>query len=89
MVILGIALLSTIAPLTLFLAGLQKMSSSKASILVMVEPVVANLNGVLIFGETMSAIQVAGAVLILISMLLQAMERGSATEFPRPSESLS
>jgi drug/metabolite transporter (DMT)-like permease len=80
--VLGISLICTIAPLTLFLAGLQKMSSSKASILVMIEPVVATLAGVLIFGESMTALQMIGAGLILSAMFFQSHD-------PGPSESLS
>lgn len=82
LLIAGIAIVSTIAPLTLFLAGLQKMSSSKASVLVMIEPVVATLAGALIFGETMSPPQLAGGTLILIALVLQSWKA-------RPSEGLS
>lgn len=82
LLILGIAVLSTIAPLTLFLAGLQKMSSSKASVLVMIEPVVATAAGALIFDETLTPPQGAGAALILTALVLQSWKA-------RPAEGLS
>jgi len=69
LVVLGLAVIGTAMPLTLFLAGLQKMSSSKASILVMVEPIVGSLLGWVIFQETMNPLQASGAVLILVSMV--------------------
>ena len=69
-IIVGIALVSTIAPLTLFLAGLQKLSSSKASIVVMIEPVVATLAGWVLLGEQLSGLQLIGALLVLLALLL-------------------
>ncbi|MBX2994449.1 MAG: EamA family transporter [Bdellovibrionaceae bacterium] len=69
-VLLGIAVICTIAPLTLFLSGLQKMSSSRASLLVMIEPVVATIAGAVIFQERLSAVQSVGAGLILSALVL-------------------
>lgn len=81
-VVAGIAFFCTIAPLTLFLAGLQKMPSSRASVLVMIEPVVASLAGAVIFSERMSVLQMTGAGLILAALAIPAHRSG-------PSESLS
>jgi len=72
LIIFGIAIVSTIAPMTLFLAGLQKMPSSKASILVMIEPVTAAIAALFILNESMSPIQTAGAVLVLSGVFLDA-----------------
>ena len=81
-IILGIAIICTISPLGLFLAGLQKMPSSQASILVTIEPVVASLAGALILSEFMNPLQILGATLILAALLLQSWKA-------RPAESLS
>jgi drug/metabolite transporter (DMT)-like permease len=67
--IIGIAVFSTILPLTLFLSGMQKLSSSKASIIVMIEPVVATIAGWIILGETLRPLQMAGAFIIFLSLI--------------------
>lgn len=75
LIFLGLALVCTVAPLTLFLAGLQRLSSSKASLVVMIEPVVAALAAWVIFDEKMSLIQAAGALLVLFSLFLNATSK--------------
>ena len=69
-IICGIAVFSTIAPLTLFLAGLQRLSSSKASVLVMIEPVVAAIAAYFFLGEQLSNLQFFGALLVLLALVL-------------------
>ena len=74
LIILGIAVVSTIGPLTLFLAGLQRMSSSKASIVVMIEPVVATVAAWLILSEQLTWLQLLGALMILAALVINAMK---------------
>lgn len=69
LIFIGIAVICTIIPLTLFLAGLQKMTSSRASLLVTVEPLVATLAGVLIFNENLSGWQVLGAFCLFLALM--------------------
>jgi drug/metabolite transporter (DMT)-like permease len=71
-IISGIAIISTIAPLTLFLAGLQKLSSSKASIVVMIEPVVATVAAFFFLGEQLTPLQIGGALLVLVALVINA-----------------
>lgn len=71
--ILGIAIVATIAPLSLFLAGLQKLKSSEASILVTVEPLVAAALGFLILKESWGLQQILGAALVLAGLTLQSL----------------
>jgi drug/metabolite transporter (DMT)-like permease len=59
-------------PLTLFLAGLQRIPSGQASIISMVEPVVATLAAGVILGEHLSSNQMAGAILILAALVINA-----------------
>lgn len=73
--VLGIAIVSTIGPLTLFLAGLQKLSSSEASITVMVEPVVATLAAGFILNEQLSPQQLLGSLLVLSGLVLNALKK--------------
>lgn len=73
-IILGIAVVSTIGPLTLFLAGLQKLSSAKASIIVMIEPVVAALAAWLLLGEQLTGQQSIGGGIVLFALFLNALK---------------
>ena len=70
LIIFGLATICTVAPLTLFLAGLQRLSSSKASIVVMIEPVVAALAAWVFLDERLTMIQSCGAGLVLIALFL-------------------
>lgn len=70
MYILALSLVCTIFPIIFFLLGLQRISSSKASIIVMIEPVVAALGGWIILNEKLSTLQIAGVLLVLIALYL-------------------
>lgn len=72
LIITGIAIISTIGPLTLFLAGLQRLSSSKASIVVMIEPVVAALAAWILLDEALTNLQLVGAMLVMTALFLNA-----------------
>jgi drug/metabolite transporter (DMT)-like permease len=69
-IIVGIAIFCSILPMSLFLAGLQKMKSSEASVLVTIEPVVAALAGYFIFGESMTPLQFIGGSTVLTGLYL-------------------
>ncbi len=71
--IIGVALIGTILPLSLVLAGLQKMKSSEASLLTMLEPVTAALLAWFIFGESLTLLQLSGALVILISLTVRTL----------------
>ena len=74
-----IALVSTVAAITLFFAGLKRVGPTTASILATVEPVVTVLLAFLVFGEHLSAIQLAGGVLVLSAVpVLNARRRKTA-----------
>lgn len=68
--ILGLAVVCTILPITLFLMGLQHLPSGRASIVVMIEPVVAALAAWAILDEKIRPFQCVGMVLVLSSILL-------------------
>ncbi|MEZ0391283.1 MAG: DMT family transporter [Pseudobdellovibrionaceae bacterium] len=73
--ILGLAIFSTIGPLTFFLAGLQRLPSSQASIIVTVEPVVATFAAGLILNERLTSFQMLGAGIIITALILNATEK--------------
>lgn len=68
--IISMAVICSFLAMTLFLAGLSKISSSEASILSTTEPLFGVLIAGLILGEKLSPIQISGGCLILISMVL-------------------
>tara|TARA_B110001454_G_scaffold16046_1_gene14421 strand:- start:69407 stop:70249 length:843 start_codon:yes stop_codon:yes gene_type:complete len=67
---LGLSIVGTIAPLSLFLAGLQRIPSTQASILVMIEPITATLLAFLFFSEVMSVSQLLGIFLVVFADIL-------------------
>ena len=68
---LGLMLFATVLPYLFYTKGLNDLGDSgKASILASIEPVVASLVGVLVFGEPMTFGVVLGLVCILISVYI-------------------
>jgi drug/metabolite transporter (DMT)-like permease len=68
--IAGIVLIATVIPVATFLAGLERIGPTNASLLSTIEPVVTVLLAWMIFGEHLQAITVLGGVLILIAVVL-------------------
>jgi drug/metabolite transporter (DMT)-like permease len=71
----GLALVSTVASISLFFAGLPRVGPTSASILATVEPLVAVILAFLVFGETLGPAQLAGGVLVLGAVLVLHMPR--------------
>src|SRR4051812_41967683 len=65
-----IALVSTVAAIGFFFAGLRRVGPSTAAILATVEPVVTVFLAFLVFGETLAALQICGAALVLASVIV-------------------
>jgi drug/metabolite transporter (DMT)-like permease len=72
--IIGMAVICSLFPLTLFLAGLQKVSPSEASILSTTEPIFGVLVASIFLGERMGLVQIAGGILVLTGMVLIALK---------------
>ncbi|MEG1592974.1 MAG: EamA family transporter [Oscillibacter sp.] len=66
----GLVALSTVAPYILYTKGLSRVEPGKASIIAGVEPVVAALVGVAVFGEPMGILTAAGIVCVLAGVLI-------------------
>lgn len=77
-VLFGTSVISTIFAISLFLAGLQKLTGAEASMLSLAEPVTAVFLGVIVFGEVLLPVQWAGAVLIAGGMMLVASAQRSS-----------
>jgi drug/metabolite transporter (DMT)-like permease len=68
--LIGLALVSTVAAVSLFFAGLARVGSTAASILSTVEPVVTVSLAFLIFGEQLGPAQLAGGALVVAAVLV-------------------
>jgi drug/metabolite transporter (DMT)-like permease len=68
----GIALISTVAAITLFFAGLARIGPTRASTLSTIEPVFTIVLAWLLLGERVGAIQAVGGGLILAAVVLLA-----------------
>ncbi len=66
----GLVVFSTVLPYIFYTKGLSRVESGKASIMASLEPVVASLAGILIFGEPMTAMTAIGIVLVLSGVVI-------------------
>ena len=73
--IIAIAVFSTIMPISLFLSGLQKLTSPQASLIVMVEPVVALVAAWVLLSEKMSFVQIIGAIIVILALIFNSLEK--------------
>jgi drug/metabolite transporter (DMT)-like permease len=89
--LLSIAVVSTVASIGLFFAGLKRVGPTTASILSTLEPVVTVVLAFLVFGETLGVVQllggalVIGAVLVLQLRMLPLRTPGRIRAAARPS----
>jgi drug/metabolite transporter (DMT)-like permease len=70
--VLGIAIISTVAAIVLFFAGLERVGPTRASALSTVEPVCTVLLAAVLLGETVAPLQLVGGALILTAVMLLA-----------------
>lgn len=73
--LLGIAVVTTVLPYFLYTWGLKVVPAGEASVLACVEPLVANLVGLLAFNQTPTIFSVIGIVLILIAVVLLGLQK--------------
>jgi drug/metabolite transporter (DMT)-like permease len=78
--IAGIVLVATVIPVTTFLAGLERIGPTNASMLSTLEPVVTVLLAGLLFGERLEPITILGGVLILVAVILLTRSEVKASE---------
>lgn len=69
-VAIGIALLPTMLAISLFLAGLPRIGAARAALISTWEPVVTVILAVVLLGDRLSAVQVAGGVLVLLAVVV-------------------
>ena len=71
----GISVVSTVAAVSLFFAGLKRVGPTTASILSTAEPVVTVILAFLVFGELLGALQLLGGGLVIAAVLVLASHR--------------
>jgi drug/metabolite transporter (DMT)-like permease len=71
----ALAVVSTVAAVSLFFAGLRRVGPTTASILSTAEPVVTVLLAFLVFGELLGPLQLLGGALVLGAVLMLASYR--------------
>lgn len=67
---LGLVVFSTVLPYIFYTRGLAKVESGRASIMASLEPVVASLIGVLVFGEPMGILTAVGIGCVLAGVYI-------------------
>ena len=72
LVVVAIALVSTVIAIATFFAGLGRIGPTRASTLSTFEPVVSVALAILMLGETISPLQVLGGILILAAVVVTA-----------------
>jgi len=69
----GIVIAATVIPVTTFLAGLERIGPTNASLLSTLEPVVTVLLAAWLFGEHLERITLVGGALILAAVIILTM----------------
>lgn len=75
LLVFSMAIICSFMAMTLFLAGLRRITSSEASILSTTEPLFGVLIASLFLGEKLAVIQIVGGALILVGMILIAKSK--------------
>jgi drug/metabolite transporter, DME family len=73
----GLGLIPTVIAYLMYTKGLESIESSKASIIATVEPIVATLLSVFLYGESFGFVQFIGSLIILLSVILINMPTSS------------
>ena len=75
--LLGLALINAVLPYALYTLALNYMENSRAAVIVSVEPVVATLLGVFVFGEAFGWFNAVGIALVMVAIALLARDERS------------
>lgn len=68
--VLLLGIVSTLVPFLLYTLGLKNMEAGKASVMAFVEPMVATIVGIILFGEQLNIQNIVGIILIFMSIIL-------------------
>jgi drug/metabolite transporter (DMT)-like permease len=79
-IILGMAVICTVLPMTLMLSGLQKLNPSELSLLSTMEPITGVAMAAIFLGERLSLTQMGGGAIIIGVMLVIAAKPSSSAQ---------
>lgn len=68
--VLGLAVITTVAPFLLYNIGLKTVDSARASALTTIDPVIGSIIGACVFSERIRPLAVAGLAVILIAVVI-------------------
>ncbi len=71
--VFGLAIISTVVAMILFLKGLEKLTNAEASMLSTIEPLTAAILATIVLGERLSSIQIAGGALVLGALVASSL----------------
>ncbi len=81
--VLTMAVLSTIIPFAAFLAALQSIPATNATVTSTIEPVIAGVGAYILFSESLSLTQLLGGVLVILAIIVvQLPERSPLPVLP-------
>lgn len=72
----GLGLFPTVLAYFLYTWGLERTESSKAAVIATVEPIVATALGVFLYSEELAGLQIAGSLLIILSVVIVNLPAG-------------
>jgi len=81
----GLAVVSTVAAVSLFFAGLKRVGPTSAAILSTAEPVVTVILAFLVFGELLGPLQLLGGAFVILAVLVLASHRPREVAEPMPA----
>jgi drug/metabolite transporter (DMT)-like permease len=82
----AIAIVSTVTPIVLFFAGLRRVGPSMAAILSTLEPPTTVAFAFLVFGESLTGVQIAGGALVLAAVVALQLKPRAAVRIPRQDD---
>jgi drug/metabolite transporter (DMT)-like permease len=81
--VLFMAVVSTIVPFAAFLTALKHIAPTNATVASTVEPFLAGIGAFLLFGESFSATQMLGGVLVVLAIVVvQLPDIGAPASLP-------
>lgn len=80
--ILYIGILGTLVPFGLYLQAVNLIRSTRASITATLEPITAGILAWIFINETMAPLQVAGGVLVIVSIILLQLKQEHDAKAP-------
>lgn len=72
---LGLAFFITVLPYILYTCALRVVPAGEAGVISCIEPIIASIVGIMLFGQTMSLISVIGTLMILCAVIFLARQK--------------